>query len=46
MSDFASTPEPTGFEPELGGVFRDSLERTGFEPELGGSTPTKRCLCR
>ncbi len=36
MSDFAYTPEPTGFEPELGGVFRDALERTGFEPELGG----------
>lgn len=36
MSDFASTPEPTGFEPELGGIFRDNLERTGFEPELGG----------
>ncbi len=36
MSDFAATPEPTGFEPELGGVFRDALDRTGFEPELGG----------
>lgn len=34
--DFISTPEPTGFEPELGGVFRDAPERTGFEPELGG----------
>ncbi|MBW4658453.1 MAG: ferredoxin [Drouetiella hepatica Uher 2000/2452] len=29
-------PEPTGFEPELGGSFRDAPERTGFEPELGG----------
>lgn len=35
--DFMSTPEPTGFEPELGGIFRDdAFERTGFEPELGG----------
>lgn len=34
--DFMSTPEPTGFEPELGGIFRDDPERTGFEPELGG----------
>ena len=30
------SPEPTGFEPELGGNFRDTSERTGFEPELGG----------
>ena len=37
MSDYASAPEPTGFEPELGGIFRDSSERTGFEPELGGA---------
>lgn len=36
MSDFASTPKPTGLEPELGGIFRDNQERTGFEPELGG----------
>jgi ferredoxin len=35
--DFMSTPEPTGFEPELGGIFReDTPERSGFEPELGG----------
>ena len=34
--DLMSTPEPTGFEPELGGIFRDAPERTGFEPELGG----------
>ncbi|MBD2182653.1 ferredoxin [Planktothrix sp. FACHB-1355] len=26
----------SGFEPELGGVFRDEPERSGFEPELGG----------
>jgi ferredoxin len=35
--DLMFTPEPTGFEPELGGIFRDGApERTGFEPELGG----------
>jgi ferredoxin len=27
---------PSGFEPELGGQFRDAPERTGLEPELGG----------
>lgn len=26
----------TGFEPELGGIWRDNPERSGFEPELGG----------
>lgn len=37
MQDFHDlTPEPTGLEPELGGIFRDAPERTGFEPELGG----------
>ncbi|MGK7894714.1 MAG: ferredoxin [Xenococcus sp. (in: cyanobacteria)] len=36
MSDFDFTPETTGLEPELGGIFRDAPERTGFEPELGG----------
>ena len=36
MSDFSPTPDRTGFEPELGGIFRDSVARTGFEPELGG----------
>lgn len=34
MSDFSS--EPSGFEPELGGIFRDSDQKSGFEPELGG----------
>lgn len=35
--DLMSTPKPTGFEPELGGVFREEApERSGFEPELGG----------
>ncbi len=33
--------QPTGFEPELGGQWRDSPERTGFEPELGGSARQK-----
>ena len=27
---------PSGFEPELGGIWRDNPERSGFEPELGG----------
>ena len=26
----------TGFEPELGGIFREHDQRSGFEPELGG----------
>ncbi|AOX02778.1 MULTISPECIES: ferredoxin [Moorena] len=36
MSEFSPTPERSGLEPELGGVFRDAPERSGFEPELGG----------
>ena len=28
--------QPTGLEPELGGILRDSGQRTGLEPELGG----------
>ncbi|NES18324.1 MAG: ferredoxin [Symploca sp. SIO3E6] len=36
MSDSSREPERSGFEPELGGVFRDAPERSGFEPELGG----------
>jgi len=35
-SDFSTTPERSGLEPELGGVFRDAPERSGLEPELGG----------
>lgn len=31
-----SADSRTGFEPELGGILRDTPERTGFEPELGG----------
>ncbi len=30
------TASPTGFEPELGGIWREASDRTGFEPELGG----------
>ncbi len=48
MSKFAENPsetgifsDKTGFEPELGGIFRDSPERTGFEPELGGELRQK-----
>jgi ferredoxin len=41
MSDFSPTPSRSGFEPELGGVFRDAPERTGFEPELGGALRQK-----
>lgn len=33
--------ERSGFEPELGGVFRDAPERSGFEPELGGALRQK-----
>ncbi len=36
-----SSAEQTGFEPELGGQWRDALERTGFEPELGGAVRQK-----
>lgn len=41
MSDFSPSPERSGFEPELGGIFRDAPERTGFEPELGGALRQK-----
>lgn len=34
--DFSTTPERSGLEPELGGVFREAPERSGLEPELGG----------
>lgn len=36
MDELSPTPARSGFEPELGGIFRDQPERTGFEPELGG----------
>ena len=40
----------TGFEPELGGIWRDNPERSGFEPELGGEVRQKgvyvdECTC-
>ncbi len=28
--------QPSGLEPELGGLLREQSERSGFEPELGG----------
>lgn len=31
-----STPQRSGFEPELGGFLRNDGDRSGFEPELGG----------
>lgn len=37
MSDSSLTPERSGLEPELGGIFRDAPERSGLEPELGGA---------
>ncbi len=36
MADFSPTPERSGLEPELGGIFREHPARTGYEPELGG----------
>jgi ferredoxin len=36
MSDVAPGGERSGFEPELGGIWRDTPDRSGFEPELGG----------
>jgi ferredoxin len=41
MSDFSPNFERSGFEPELGGIFRDAPERSGFEPELGGELRDK-----
>ena len=35
------TPERSGLEPELGGIWRDAPERSGLEPELGGSLRQK-----
>lgn len=39
MSEFS--PERSGLEPELGGIWRDAPERSGFEPELGGKLRQK-----
>lgn len=33
---FLSNSAPSGFEPELGGHWRNAPDRTGLEPELGG----------
>ncbi len=41
MSNLSTTPERSGLEPELGGIFRDAPERSGFEPELGGELRQK-----
>ncbi|MDY6784979.1 MAG: ferredoxin [Cyanobacteriota bacterium] len=41
MSDFESNPARSGFEPELGGMWRELPERSGFEPELGGELRQK-----
>jgi len=35
------TPHRSGFEPELGGILRDTPVRNGFEPELGGTLRQK-----
>lgn len=35
------TPERSGAEPELGGIFRHAPERSGLEPELGGALRQK-----
>lgn len=32
---------PSGFEPELGELWRDAVDRTGLEPELGGAIRQK-----
>ena len=36
MDDLSPLSDRNGFEPELGGIFRDAPNRSGFEPELGG----------
>ena len=41
MSGVSSTPDRSGLEPELGGIFRDAPERSGLEPELGGELRQK-----
>ncbi len=41
MTDFSPTPDRSGLEPELGGVFRDAPDRSGYEPELGGELRQK-----
>jgi ferredoxin len=41
MSDSSPSPDRSGLEPELGGIFRDAPERSGLEPELGGTLRQK-----
>lgn len=41
MTADSPNPNRSGFEPELGGIWRDAPERTGFEPELGGALRQK-----
>lgn len=41
MTDFSPTPDRSGLEPELGGIFRDAPDRSGYEPELGGELRQK-----
>jgi ferredoxin len=41
FDDFQPIPETSGFEPELGGIWRDNPERSGLEPELGGHVRQK-----
>ncbi len=41
MTDFSLTPDRSGLEPELGGIFRDAPDRSGLEPELGGQLRQK-----
>lgn len=40
-TNFSVPPDRSGFEPELGGFFRDTSDRSGFEPELGGELREK-----
>lgn len=40
-TNFSFPPDRSGFEPELGGFFRDTSDRSGFEPELGGELREK-----
>lgn len=41
MSNLPATPNRSGLEPELGGIFRDAPQRSGLEPELGGEMRQK-----
>lgn len=39
--DVDTSPQRSGFEPELGGNLRNEFERSGLEPELGGELREK-----